>query len=472
MWMTHSSHPLISSILAGAFVLPLGSVVLSAAQTERATARPDLTGTVRDNAGHPIKNATVSIYASWPKGNEDLASQSTADCRKRTTTDADGRFTIKSLDPNALFRVLTVAQGFRPQLDWRIDPAARPLDVTLKPKPRGTLPDEQVRGQVVDSDGNPVAGALVTVLGVTRGGEWRSSSWPDIDSIVITDDAGEFVIRGEKPFMSCGFTVEARGFAKSGLQQEVPTGNTVHEVTLSKGAALRGRLLKDGKSVANAGVGITAVKANAYNGSFYATTDDQGRFSFAHIPANRNYYLFGIMKSLQNRGALPLWHVHVGSNGSVQEIGDLSLAPGYTVAGIVRWSDGKPAPPNCCLTLCLTVMTPPPVGQPPPSGPGSRQFLGLEDDLDSWVINPIGQGARFRFSGVPSGPVSIFIMGPPYYHVSSRNASADPAGWRLLGRVDGDITNLVFEIAHGQMRKKPTPVDCQALSQKPLRGVE
>ncbi|MBU6411450.1 MAG: hypothetical protein KGR98_13785, partial [Verrucomicrobia bacterium] len=171
------------------------------------------------------------------------------------------------------------------------------------------------------------------------------------------------MIRGEKPFISCGFTVETRGFAKSGLRQEMSTGNTVHEVRLTRGASLTGKVLQEGKPVANAGIGITGVKADVFNASYYVATDDRGQFSFANIPPNRDYYLFGIMKSLKDRGSLSLRRVHVDGDGSVKDVGDLNLKPGCTVAGTVRLRNGEPAPKNCVVTLCLTVMTPPPAGE-------------------------------------------------------------------------------------------------------------
>jgi hypothetical protein len=51
--------------LTGLLLLALGLVTLAGGQTEKSAARPDLTGTIRDLANHPISNATVSIYAAW-----------------------------------------------------------------------------------------------------------------------------------------------------------------------------------------------------------------------------------------------------------------------------------------------------------------------------------------------------------------------------------------------------------------------
>lgn len=243
--------------LAGLLLLAPGLVTLADAQTEKSTAKPDLTGTVRGLANQPLTNATVSIYAAWPKEDGGVAILSCDDCRKRATTDANGRFTIQSLDTDALFQVLIVAKDFVPEFVWQVDPAAKALDVSLKP----------------------------------------------------------------------------------------------------------------------------------------------------------------------------------------------------------------------VLTLNRTVMTPPPAGEPLPTGPGSRDYLGLEDDLDNWPVH-IGKEGRFHFSGVPAETVSIWIMVRYPYQVSPRNASGDTAGFRLLGRVATNKTDLVIQLEPVARREKSVPLDYQALSQEPLRGAE
>src|SRR5262249_5975542 len=132
--------------------------------------RPNLTGTVRDDAGRPINGATVFIYTAGPKeGAGILCPSCYADCRKRTATDAAGKFTIASLDPSLLFRVLVGPKGRHPEFVSKVDPAERPIAVTLKPQSDGTAPNQRLAGRVIDSDGAPVAGAVINIRGVTRG---------------------------------------------------------------------------------------------------------------------------------------------------------------------------------------------------------------------------------------------------------------------------------------------------------------
>src|SRR5688572_23590844 len=115
--------------------------------------RPNLVGVVRGQSAQPLRDATVFIYTAGPKeGAATVCPSCYADCRKRARTDAEGRFTIEELDPSLLFRVLVVAKGHQPEFVNRIDPAEKPIEVTLKPNSGGETPDKCVRGIVLDQD--------------------------------------------------------------------------------------------------------------------------------------------------------------------------------------------------------------------------------------------------------------------------------------------------------------------------------
>ena len=177
--------------------------------------RPDLAGVVRDQDGKPLGGASVFIYTAGPKeGVGILCPSCYADCRKRTATDKEGRFKIESLDPTLLFRVLVVAKGHRPEFVSKINPAAKPIAVTLKPNRGEESPDRQVKGRVVDADGKPIPGAVVGIRGVSRGQSTRFGGNDDIDQVAVTNDEGLFLINGKTSFDAVGVEVEARGCAK------------------------------------------------------------------------------------------------------------------------------------------------------------------------------------------------------------------------------------------------------------------
>src|SRR5687767_1504387 len=132
-------------------VLALEAAHIKAAET---AARPTLTGTVKGQSEDPLRDAIVFIYTAGPKeGVGILCPSCYSDCRKRAKTDGAGKFAIESLDPTLRFRILVVAKGYQPEFVANVDPAEKPVEVTLEPIVGGDTPKKRVRGIVVNSDG-------------------------------------------------------------------------------------------------------------------------------------------------------------------------------------------------------------------------------------------------------------------------------------------------------------------------------
>ena len=177
--------------------------------------RPDLTGVVKDGEGKPLQQASIFIYTAGPKeGAGILCPSCYADCRKRTTSDKEGHFKIESLDPTLLFRILVVAKGQQPEFVPKVDPAIKPIEVTLKPRKDGVRPDQQMKGRVVDSDRKPISGAVISIRGVKYGESTHYGGNEGIDQVAVSDDEGMFNINGQTNFDAVGVEVEARACAK------------------------------------------------------------------------------------------------------------------------------------------------------------------------------------------------------------------------------------------------------------------
>src|SRR5262245_14991938 len=98
-----------------------------------AAERLDLHGTVQDTDGAPIVGATVYIYEAGVRvGTSMLCPSCYVDCGKKVKTDETGAFTITSLDPELLFKVLAVAKDHLPDLRTKIAPEAGPLEYRLQ----------------------------------------------------------------------------------------------------------------------------------------------------------------------------------------------------------------------------------------------------------------------------------------------------------------------------------------------------
>jgi peroxiredoxin/protocatechuate 3,4-dioxygenase beta subunit len=410
--------------------------------------RPTLTGTIMDAAGKPLSGATIFISTAAPKvGVGVLCPSCYADCRKQTTSDTAGQFTISSLDPDLRFQLLVVAKDHQPKFVAKVDPAEEPIKVTLKPRTGGETPDKRLAGRVIGPEGEPIAGAVVNIRGVTRGESTRFGGNTDIDPLAVSDERGEFVINGQTTFEAAGVDVVARGFAK-GIFQRLSTGDKVHELKLAEGAAVKGRVLKNGKPLAGVEIGVSGTERSSeiYVGNYSVATDAEGRFLFVNLPAQTSYQLYGLMKSFGPHGGIPAQVVRTGNDGDTFDTGELTVKPGFTVAGEIRLKDGKPVPAD------------------------TRVLLSRENAWDSQQTIASTNG-RFRFENVPAESVGLStrIKG---YQMSPRNGSIDPLNpYHLIGRVHTNKLDLIVEFVPGEKTER-LEGDQMSLREEPLRGVE
>ena len=411
--------------------------------------RPTLTGTVQGEDGAPIPNATVFVHTAAPKvGAGILCPSCYADCRKQATTDRAGQFTIESLDPELTFQILAVAKNHQPKFVAKVDPTEKPLSISLKPKTGGDSPSQRLLGKVVDPDGRPIAGAVVNIRGVTRGQTTRFGGNNEIDPVAVSDSAGEFVINGQTAFDAAGVDVVTRGFAKR-VFQKLTTGDTRHELKLTEGVMLKGRVVKDGKPHRGVEIGVagTERRAEIFVGDFSVATDQNGEFLFVNLPPNTAYTLYGVMKSMSERGdSITSRGVRTKDDGSSLDVGELAAKPGFTVAGQIRLTDGKPLPANTRVLLNR-------------DGAWDTQQAVTETD------------GQFRFTGVP--PESIGLSARlKGYRMSARNGSLDPLNpYHLIGRVSTNKLDLIVEFEPGEQHDR-LDGDSRALREEPLRGAE
>src|ERR1035441_4785355 len=211
--------------------------------------------------------------------------------------DAQGNFKIESLSSNLLFSVVVAARGFKPVTLKKVDPTQAPLAVRLKPRSKDQLPaDRTVPGRVLDAHKRPVAGAEVSINGITTG---RSTSFGQpptgTDIMAISDSAGEFDIYVAKSFDSVGLQIEASGLARTKFTGATP-GGVRRDFVLPVGAGLVGRVVRDGKPVKGINVGVASADRGvvSFTGDFVVSTGADGVFVFRSLPADRDYQFYGV----------------------------------------------------------------------------------------------------------------------------------------------------------------------------------
>lgn len=430
-------------------------------ETPIAAATSGLHGVVLTTNGEPIANAAITIKGVLA-GRGAVYVFDAKDCNRQAMTKTDGSFKFDGLVAETKFQGIVAAPGFELGQFWDADPS-KPLEIKLLPAPTADDPQHTVRGRVINDDGKPIYGAKIQVHGIHTQDYWFS-----VGGLVFTDKDGDFIIRKKEDFIDCDFSIEANGY-ESRIYSKVHPAATTAEYQLSQGTTLTGRLVKDAKPVPDAGVGIYGV-AGGFMNNFSAVTDTNGRFTFSGVPANQEYYLFGIMKSLRDLGALPRQHVKTGAEGTHLDVGDLNLAKGYTISGRLQMKNGKPAH-AASFSLARTELTPKPGHTPTAREEGNRWFYGLENSFDSWRIFP-GEDGKFEFTGVPGETVSINMMLKPFNMVSPRNVSSDGKGFRLLGLVVSNKTDLIIELEPHSGQVFPPARDYEALTHQPLQGAE
>jgi hypothetical protein len=412
---------------------------------------PDVAGSVHAKDGRPLK-ATVFVSTAAPKvGTTTFCPSCYADCRKSAVTDAQGNFTIQSLNPELIFRLLVVASGYKPKFVSRVDPLKSSPAVVLEPLDASqAIAGRAVRGRVVDSAGKPIAQAVIEPDEVfwRDTGQETGAPVPGMDPMAVTDEQGEFFLTAIKPFDSVHVVVEARGYAKNRFRT-MPQGLTSTNFVLTDGAMVKGRLLLQGEPLGGVNIGIVGtnnLNITELTGLYVIGTDAKGCFAFVNMPPNTTYSVFGSIETLQQYGAVATREFRTGDDGSTHDLGDLAVSPGHRLSGRVVLSDGGKIPPKTRLAL-------------------SRERIQerLQVELD-----PRGP---FELRNLPADEyrLNVSVVG---YNLSSKNRSLDTWNPSLWGRVDHDLTNMILVLDPGPPQPAGVKPGWDHLGEEPLRGVE
>jgi len=238
--------------------------------------------------------------------------------------------------------------------------SADPLEIHLLADGRPGLtlplaPASAIEGDVVDTDGRAVVGAILTLAerrqtgGRMRIEIGRSQEGPQ----ARTDEKGRFRLAAIDPSKSWDVRAKADGFAPAetavaGLEPH--RSKTGVRLTLSRGRAVSGTVVdRDGAPIRDAAVKLTraaapegprlirVIQAGGSTPVIEASTDDDGRFVIRGL-ADGKFDL-----EVRRRGYAPrkLPAIEVGTADSV-DVGKLVLDPGETLQGYIRARGGAP----------------------------------------------------------------------------------------------------------------------------------
>jgi len=262
-------HGYAPSVLRGIRIAPgpgaadLGTVVL------RPGAR--IAGRVIDRAGKPVADAGVHLVESLDRL-DDRSARLDGEAPD-AVTGADGRFVLEDLASDLPLNLLVRASGHLPASVRNVRaPLPKPLTVRLDAA-------ALLRGWVVSSDGEPVAGASINFLweaSVPGRPDWKVGG--PVERATASGRDGRFELR-DLPIGTATLTATAQGYvAVEGFEVPVPWANPDRELTLTleRGTVLSGRVTTTaGDPVSGAQVSVAAASA---------VSDDEGAYSAEGAP--------------------------------------------------------------------------------------------------------------------------------------------------------------------------------------------
>ena len=216
-------------------------------------------------------------------------------------------------------------------------------------------PSRVLRGLVVDGHGRALRHAAVQPLGIqaSRDGKpmSRYGTIQGLDPVAVTNDKGEFELAHTEPVERMLLLVEARGMAPK--LAPLPTGAERQTITVTDGAAIRGRLVQDGKPVAGAEIGLVGrqrgyganlkIIGDPYEEMRVGTQAD-GTFAITNVPAPGEWYLYAKMDSVAKRGAAQATDVATKKDLEEIDVGEIPLKAGHRLRGKVVLNDGQTLP--------------------------------------------------------------------------------------------------------------------------------
>lgn len=304
-----------------------------AAAADRSTL---LVGLVIDDQARPVVNATVKISENAFMG-EELAGEffMGVDKPKRksvsTTTDANGQYRFKNLEPRRNYYLLATHPDFSPTQE---------SNVVVREEGESRAPDAVLRqgstlvGTVVDDGGGVVAGAELHLdSAYVLTGDTKS---PDRMS-TVADATGRFEFKNVAGGPR-NLTVSAPGYGTTIISNVDFKGTAddrqEREVKLSPGFPLGGRVLVQGTNQPLAGATVTAMTFNATSQSRgEAVSGPDGSF----LVENLQQGAYMLQVELDCYSQVRMNRVQVGDMNIVAE-----MRPRTKVSGTVLDASGNP----------------------------------------------------------------------------------------------------------------------------------
>ena len=288
-------------------------------------------------------------------------------------TDADGRYEIPELEGFDRYMLSASKTGYAARMwgEQQLPAAPTPLK----------LADGQVRenvdvaliehlwvaGRILDSDGTPFGGAVVSAMRPVYIGD-RRELIPVAE--IITDDRGEYRLFGLPPgqyyitavdpaFLSTGDhqgplvyaptfypgVTSPDGATRITLEPGAPSENIDFQLSIIKPARVRGRITSYDNQQLFSGAVVMSPYASSHSASFTTTRVDirpDGTYEFFNVPPGR--FIIRARGETSSEGVTLFSSFTLSVSGQSVSGVDMTLVPGARVQGLVAWEGTSPKP--------------------------------------------------------------------------------------------------------------------------------
>lgn len=285
-------------------------------------------GMVTDTSHAPLKGATVQIVRDEPPN----ALQ--RDPIAETTTSQSGEFVLDTPDTASISLLAFSPEHRRTRFPVVPSEASkRKLGLALEP---GAI----IAGTVTDTNGAPIAGALIGPLAPAIDAELEVAA-KSVPQWTRSDSTGKFVFRGVMRGLAYHFISQAPGFQITDTSAQPDQKNLT--VRMKRGGTpVAGRVYSRRQPD---GIGGAIVRLNGLGFDVFARTDSAGQFKIVGVPAGT----FSLESAGQSPFASRVLNLEMPRDASSNF--DVEVSAGYYVEGDVV--DAGTSTPAADVTLSI-----------------------------------------------------------------------------------------------------------------------
>ncbi|HEX6323749.1 MAG TPA: carboxypeptidase-like regulatory domain-containing protein [Vicinamibacterales bacterium] len=288
-------------------------------------------------------------------------------------TDAEGRYEIPELEGFDRYMLSASKTGYAARMwgEQQLPAAPTPLKLAdgqvLENVDVALIEHLWVAGRILDSDGTPFGGAVVSAMRAVYLGD-RRELIPVAE--IITDDRGEYRLFGLPPgqyyitavdpaFLSTGDhegplvyaptfypgVVSPDGAARITLEPGAPRENIDFPLSIIKPARVRGRIASYDNQQLFSGAVVMSPYSSSQSASFTTSRVDikpDGTYEFFNVPPGR--FIIRSRGETSSEGVTLFGSFTLSVKGENVSGVDMTLLPGARVEGLVAWEGASPRP--------------------------------------------------------------------------------------------------------------------------------